>query len=92
MEIQLVDHLGAAVLSGDRGRAEVLVGRDPHLGHSRNMFGVSPIHAAHFTGWPSLVAMLRHPDHVDDFYLSAELGESSCWRRVRTRTIGAMTA
>jgi len=75
MEIQPVDHLVAAVLTGDRGRVEVLLGRDRDLGHSRNMFGVAPIHAAHFSGRPDLVAMLRRPDHADNFYLSAELGE-----------------
>ena len=39
------------------------------------MFGVSAIHAAHFTGRPDLVSLLRQPDRPDAFVLSVELGE-----------------
>jgi hypothetical protein len=75
VKIQPVDHLVAAVLTGDRERLQRLVGRDPGLGHQRNMFGVSPIHAAHFAGRSDLVAILRLPGRTDSFFLSAELGE-----------------
>jgi hypothetical protein len=50
MKIQPVGHLVAAVLTGDRERLERLIGRDPGLGHQRNMFGVSPIHATARSG------------------------------------------
>lgn len=64
-----------AVLTEHRQRLERLAGREPGLGHERNMFGVSAIHAAHFTGRPDLVSLIRQTDRPDAFSLSVELGE-----------------
>jgi uncharacterized protein len=76
MQIQPVDHLIAAVLSGDRGRIEQLIKHEPALGHRRNMFGVSGVHAAHFGGRADLAALLGSPDKDEGFFLAAELGDT----------------
>jgi ankyrin len=76
MDMQDVDHLVAAVLRGDRGRVEELVADHPERGTARNMFGVAPLHAAHFTGRDDLVALLAPPPAGgDDLFLAAELGD-----------------
>jgi len=73
MEMQPVDHLVAAVLLGDAGKVAELTEADPALRSARNMFGVSPLHAAHFGDWPALAASLL-PDGDVDLFLAAELG------------------
>lgn len=76
MTLTPADHLIAAVLSNDRERVDLLLADAPDLGHERNMFGVSAIHAAHFTGRPAMVAMLRRSDSGDAFALAVELGDA----------------
>src|SRR5215510_8736075 len=73
MEMQPVDHLVAAVLEGDAARVAELVGADPALRAARTMFGVTPLHAAHFAGRPELAATLV-PDGGIDLFLAAGLG------------------
>jgi ankyrin repeat protein len=85
MDIQPVDHLIAAILSGDRRRIDQLVGVEPALGYRRNMFGASPIHAARFSGRPELAALLRQPNEPDAFFLAAELGEFQSVARMLER-------
>jgi ankyrin repeat protein len=71
--VLLVDHLVAAVLEGDEGRVAELVRRDRELPLTRNMFGASPVHAAHFTGRDDLLAPFL-PQGAVAFALAAELG------------------
>jgi hypothetical protein len=73
MEMQPVDHLLAAVLEGDADRVAELVAVRPELRAARNMFGVTALHAAHFTGQPDLAATLV-PDGGVDLFLAAALG------------------
>ena len=73
MEMQTVDHLLAAVLDGQAQRAAEFLRADPGLLRARNMFGVSAVHAAHFTGQADLAARLL-PSDPPDFFLAAELG------------------
>jgi uncharacterized protein len=73
MEMETVDHLLAAVLGGDTQRTEELLRADPRLVRARNMFGVSAVHAAYFTGRRDLAARLL-PSDPPDLFLAAELG------------------
>jgi ankyrin repeat protein len=74
MYMQPVDHLIAAVLEGDHQRVLAALERDHSLAAQRNMFGVSPLHAAVATGHDELAARLR-PDGPPDLALAAELGD-----------------
>jgi ankyrin repeat protein len=73
MKMKTVDHLLAAVLDGEAQRAAEFVRADPGLLRARNMFGVSAVHAAHFTGRAELASRLL-PSDPPDFFLAAELG------------------
>jgi ankyrin repeat protein len=73
MDMQVVDHLLAAVLAGETARADELLRRDPGLVRARNMFGVSAVHAAYFTGQADYAAGLLALD-PPDFFLAADLG------------------
>jgi hypothetical protein len=79
MAMQPVDHLVAAVLAKDDTRILTLLGQDPDLAVARNMFGVSAVHAAHYTGATRLLSLLL-PSEVDVF-LAAELGAVEDVRR-----------
>ena len=57
MAMQPVDHLVAAVLAKDDTRILTLLGQDPDLAVARNMFGVSAVHAAHYTGATRLLSL-----------------------------------
>jgi ankyrin repeat protein len=71
--MQAVDLVIAAVLDGDEERVAEYVHGDPSIGLTRNMFGASPLHAAHYTGRDDLLAPIV-PDGGVDFTLAAELG------------------
>jgi ankyrin repeat protein len=73
MEMQPVDLVIAAVLEGDEARVAELVGRDRELVLARNMFGVTPLHAAHYSGRDDLLSAFV-PQGALDFVLAAELG------------------
>jgi uncharacterized protein len=81
MFMRPVDHAVAAVLSGDDARLSELLAADPQLATARNMFGVSPLHAAHAIGRSELAAQLRGdgpsgPEGaVDALVLASELGD-----------------
>ena len=81
MEMQPVDHVIAAVLEGDVARVAELVGADPSVRAARSMFGVSPLHAAQFTGQHDLAATLV-PDAGVDLFLAADLGRLDDVERV----------
>src|ERR1700678_4551045 len=74
MEMRAVDHLLAAVLEGDTKKVLAMVGSEPDLPRTRNMFGVSPLHAAHFVRRDLLVVL---GGDVTDFFLAAEFGDAT---------------
>ena len=89
MEMQPVDLVIAAVLEGDEARVAELVRLDPGLVVARNMFGVSPLHAAHYTRRDDLLAPFV-PEGALDFGLVAELGRLDIVRNeVAARPEGA---
>jgi ankyrin repeat protein len=80
MEMQPVDHLLAAVLRHDTGAVEQALADDPNLAVTTNMFGVAPLHAAHFTGQAELVRAIDRADHPSGF-LDFELGRADAARQ-----------
>jgi hypothetical protein len=89
MAMQPVDHLVAAVLAKDETRIQTVLGQDPDLAVARDMFGVSAVHAAHYTGATRLLSLLL-PSEVDVF-LAAELGAVDDVRRaVRAEPAGGV--
>jgi ankyrin repeat protein len=73
MEMRPADLVIAAVLEGDEARVADLVGRDHEVVLARNMFGATPLHAAHYTGRDDLLASFVWQGAID-FALCAELG------------------
>jgi uncharacterized protein len=74
MDMLPVDHLIAATLRDDDEEAERLLSNDPELVHSRNMFGASIVHAAHF-GRSSAVSQLLDEHSVAlDPMIAVEIG------------------
>ncbi len=70
--MQPVDHLIAAVLEDDEAKLRAMLTDSPELATTRNLFGVSPLHAARYTH-PRLQGLLA--SETLDIYLAAELGE-----------------
>lgn len=87
--MQPVDQVIAAVLAGDEVRVAELVRADRSLASARNMFGVSPVHVAHFTGQDEVVDALFRLQTLD-LALAAELGRVDVVRdELRARPEGA---
>jgi uncharacterized protein len=72
MRMQAIDHLLAALLQGDEKKVLTMMRHEPDLRTTRNMFGVSPLHAAHFVRRDLLVLLAGD---ATDFFVAAELGD-----------------
>ena len=69
-----VDQIIAAAVRGDLQQVSALLDAEPDLVSATNMFGVSAIHAAHYSGHPGIVNLLFARGRALDVFLAAELG------------------
>jgi ankyrin repeat protein len=69
-----VDEIIIASMTGDSARVAALLDKDPALINAMTMLGATPIHAAHYSGWDDVVALLLSHGRALDVYLAAELG------------------
>jgi ankyrin repeat protein len=68
-----IDDLIQAAAEGDAKTVRETLRSDPALASGANMFGSTPLHAAHFGGHPAIVALLREAGVMLDVYRLAEL-------------------
>jgi uncharacterized protein len=75
--VQLIDHLIAAALTGDREQVRALLRAEPALLDQRNMFGAGLAHAARYGGHPDLLELPELATWVPGIVTSAELGDAT---------------
>ena len=68
------DEIIAAAASGDIERVTALLDTDPALMNATNMFGSTPVHAAHYSGHSGIVRLLFERGRARDGFLAAEIG------------------
>ena len=68
------DEIISVCVSGDIDRVSALLDADPTLVNAMNMFGSTPMHAAHYSGHNDIVQLLFARGRVLDGFLAAELG------------------
>jgi ankyrin repeat protein len=76
----------SACVRGDRQRVIDLLEGEPSLATAANMFGSTPVHAAHYSGHREIVELLLANARAPDGFLAAELGNVEALRRVLDRT------
>jgi uncharacterized protein len=69
------DDIIVACVRGDRPLVAQMLKQDPALATAANMFGVTPLHAAHYCGHHEIADLLRTFAPAMDAYLAAELDD-----------------
>lgn len=81
MAAPTIEDLVRACVAGDDDRVAALLTVAPHLARASTMFGVRPIHAAHYASQEAIVARLWVAGVKVDGFLAAELDDVEFVRR-----------